>query len=243
MQWKYNCYALTPHSNKLIKEKLLLVLWWSHYVYYIIHFVWLCRHYSVLSALFFQPVILFWSWCYSWWECGDLLGFLTLLYIHAVCCCLKYRRKNTTTKGQWTCVIHWLLLELCMVSQTYIWMTSYGKQRVCKNLWKPVTVRGHVQLNTLRQRKNGRHFADDIFKCIFLNENVWIPIKISLKFLHKGPINYIPSFVQIMVRRRPGAKPLSEPMMVSLLMHICVTRPQWVNSHCHACWQPCAIRG
>ena len=32
---------------------------------------------------------------------------------------------------------------------------------------------------------------------------------------------------------RPGDKPLSEPMMVSLLTHICVTRPQWVNkNHC-----------
>ena len=37
--------------------------------------------------------------------------------------------------------------------------------------------------NTLRQRQNGRHFADEIFKCIFLNENVWISLKISLKFL------------------------------------------------------------
>ena len=32
-----------------------------------------------------------------------------------------------------------------------------------------------------------------------------------------------------MAWRRPGDKPLSEPMMVSLLTHICVTRPQWVN--------------
>ena len=30
---------------------------------------------------------------------------------------------------------------------------------------------------TLRPRQNGRHFADDIFKCIFINENVWFPIK------------------------------------------------------------------
>ena len=27
--------------------------------------------------------------------------------------------------------------------------------------------------------------ADDIFKCIFLNENVWILIKISQKFVPK----------------------------------------------------------
>ena len=86
-----------------------------------------------------------------------------------------------------------------------------------------------LYINTLRPRKNGRHFADDIIKCIFLNENVWIPIKISLKFVPKGRINNIPALVQIMAWRRPGDKPLSEPMMVSLPTHICVTRPQWVK--------------
>ena len=50
-------------------------------------------------------------------------------------------------------------------------------------------------LNTLRPRQNGRHFADDILKCIFLNENVWIPIEISLKFVPKGLIDNIPALV------------------------------------------------
>ena len=84
-------------------------------------------------------------------------------------------------------------------------------------------------VNTLRPRQNGRHLADDMFKCIFLNENVWIPIEISLKFVPKGSINNNPSLFQIMAWCRPGDKPLSEPMMVSSLTHICVTRPQWVN--------------
>ena len=44
-------------------------------------------------------------------------------------------------------------------------------------------------VSKLRPRQNGRHFADDIFKRIFLNENVWIPIEISLKFVPEGPIN------------------------------------------------------
>ena len=83
--------------------------------------------------------------------------------------------------------------------------------------------------NTLRPRQNGPHFIDDIFKCIFLYENVWITIWISLKFVPKGPINNIPALVQIMAWRRPGDKPLSEPMMVRLPTHICVTRPQWVK--------------
>ena len=84
-------------------------------------------------------------------------------------------------------------------------------------------------LNTLRPRLNGHLFADDIFKCIFFIENVWISIKISLKFVPKGPINNIPALVQIMAWRRPGDKTLSEPMMVSLRTYICVTRPQWVK--------------
>ena len=66
--------------------------------------------------------------------------------------------------------------------------------------------------HVLRPRQNGRHFADDIFKCIFMNENIWIQIKISLKFIPKGPINNIPALVQIMAWRRPGDKPLPEPI-------------------------------
>ena len=67
-----------------------------------------------------------------------------------------------------------------------------------------------------------------------MNENASIAIKISLKFVSKGPINNIPALVQTMAWRRPGDKPLSEPMMVSLPTHICVTRPQWLN-HLLAC--------
>ena len=85
-------------------------------------------------------------------------------------------------------------------------------------------------LNTLRQRQNGGHFADDNFKHILLNENMWISNTFSLKFVPKGPINNIPALVQIMACRRPGDKPLSEPVMVKLLTHICITRPQWVNN-------------
>ena len=85
-------------------------------------------------------------------------------------------------------------------------------------------------LNTLRQRQNGLHFTDDTYRCIFLNENVCISIEISLQFEPKGPINNMLALVQIMAWHRPGDKPLSEPMMVSLLTHICVTRTQWVKS-------------
>ena len=77
--------------------------------------------------------------------------------------------------------------------------------------------------NTLRPRRNEQHLADDIFKHIFFNENS------MKKFLPKGPINNIPALVQIMAWRHSGAKPLSEPMMISLPTHIYVTRPQRVK--------------
>ena len=79
--------------------------------------------------------------------------------------------------------------------------------------------------NTLRPRQDGRRFPDDTFERIFFKENVIILMKISLNFVPKGPINNIPALVQIMAWRRSGDKPLSEPMMVSLPTHICVTRP------------------
>ena len=93
-----------------------------------------------------------------------------------------------------------------------------------------------VSLTHWGRDKNGRSFADDTFKRIFLYENVRISIKISLKFVPKVPINTNPALVQIIAWSRSGDKPLSEPMMVSLLTHICVTPPQWVKEwicQCH----------
>ena len=112
----------------------------------------------------------------------------------------------------------------CMYRNTqqkwlYKWPMRFQITKVLKEL----------PFNSLRPRRSRRDFADDIFKRIFLKENVRILIKISLKFVPKSPINNIPALVQIMAWRRPGDKPSSEPMMVRLPTHICVTRPQWVN--------------
>ena len=54
-----------------------------------------------------------------------------------------------------------------------------------------------------------RLLSDDIFQYIFLNEYTWIVIKISLMFVHQGPINNFPALMQTMAWRRPGDKPLS----------------------------------
>ena len=53
----------------------------------------------------------------------------------------------------------------------------------------------YTESNTLRLKQNGRRFADDVFKCIFVNENVCILITNSLKFVQLT-IN-IPALVQL----------------------------------------------
>ena len=63
----------------------------------------------------------------------------------------------------------------------------------------------------------------------FLNENIWISIRISLSSVSKGPINIILTLVQIMAWCRPGDKPLYEPMKINLLIHLCVNWPLWVK--------------
>ena len=76
-------------------------------------------------------------------------------------------------------------------------------------LWKRCAV------NSSSPGQNGSHFADDIFNCIFMNELFGISVRISLKFVHKGPNDNIPALVQIMAWRRPK--------------HICGTGGRWVK--------------
>ena len=54
---------------------------------------------------------------------------------------------------------------------------------------------------------------NNIFKCMFLNENGRIPIHIQLKYVHRNPIYIKPALVQVMAWRRTSDKPLPGPMM------------------------------
>ena len=70
------------------------------------------------------------------------------------------------------------------------------------------------RLTHLHPDKMAAILAGEIYKCVFLNENVWIAIKISLKFVPKVRISNNPALVQIMAWRWIGHKSLSEPMLV-----------------------------
>ena len=74
----------------------------------------------------------------------------------------------------------------------YIW---FSKQISTLKVYTLVLRPGSTTINTLRSRQNGRHFADYIFKIIFLDDTCWIFTQITLKFVPMGPINNKPSFV------------------------------------------------
>ena len=64
------------------------------------------------------------------------------------------------------------------------------------------------------QDKTASTLAGDIFKCNFVNENVLISIKTSLKLVRKGSIDNKSSLFQLMVWCHSGDKPLPEPIML-----------------------------
>ena len=126
--------------------------------------------------------------------------------------------------SKWTNTVSWQIFCTRLICVSFYIL---ARLRTCIQVYS---------LNTLRPRQNGRHFADDTFKRIFLNQNVRNSINISLKFVPTGRIHNITSLVQIMAWHRPGDKPLSEPILVILLTHICVIRPQWVKGPTMFCW-------
>ena len=117
----------------------------------------------------------------------------------------------------------WELVVLIQSAYIYLesllWLLFF--QWLCLN-WNVC----HLQssLFTLKPRQKPRHLADDILKCVFLNESTLILIGISLKFLSGGSISIKPVLLQIMTTIHYMNK--SGP---SLLMHICVTQPQCAN--------------
>ena len=85
------------------------------------------------------------------------------------------------------------------------------------------------RFNSLRLSRNGRHFPDDIFKCIFLNKMYRLWLRFHWSLFPRVQLIIFEHLVQTMAWRRPGDDPLFEAMVVGLLTHICVTRPQLFN--------------
>ena len=67
--------------------------------------------------------------------------------------------------------------------------------------------------NSSLPEKNGRHSTAHFLKCILVSENFCVLIQISLKFVHKDPIDNNPASFQVMTWCWTGDKPLQEPML------------------------------
>ena len=100
-----------------------------------------------------------------------------------------------------------LLVVSCVISMRNV--SDFGLETVNYDLH----LFCNFNLDSSPPGQNGWHFADDMFKRIFLNANILISNKSSLKYVPRGLIDYIPALVQIMVRCRSGDKPLSETML------------------------------
>ena len=111
---------------------------------------------------------------------------------------------------------HHILNRLTLVS---LWWYMYLPSAVAYGGLQFLTWCFLASAKVIAAGENCRGFANDISKCIFLNENVWVLLKNSLKFFPTFRINIIPSLVQKMAWRRPRDKPISEPMMVCLVRH------------------------
>ena len=163
------------------------------------------KHWHAVLLLLFSKVVAFHDTCHKNAHISVFRREVTILRMHVL---IKLTRHFYTL---WLAVYYRYTADV-------IFMLTFCRSAPFIIAW----------FNTLRLRQNGRHFPDDNCKRIFLNANRWISTKISPKFVPDGPINNIPAFFQIMAWRRPGDKPLSESMLISLLTHICVTWPEWV---------------
>ena len=59
--------------------------------------------------------------------------------------------------------------------------------------------------------------AHDTFMCILMNEKFSILIRISLKFVLKGPIYNKSALARVMAWCQTGDKPLSEPLLIHFI--------------------------
>ena len=176
---------ITKHNIALIKP--LLFRWVSARVE---------RHNSVANALEFclfctNPNVVLWCKAKSHKQCYS--GVKTWAY-------QVYSWDRPTPP--WSKFIH-AILRLILEMAGHLWWTV---ETWCQFLF------GNV--NSSPPGQNGRHFADDICKCIFMNEKFCILIQISLKFVPKGLIDNKTALVQVMAWRRTGNKPLPEAVLI-----------------------------
>ena len=93
------------------------------------------------------------------------------------------------------------------------WQRGPGVTRmVTEGIDLDLEVKGR-RFNSSPHGQNGHHFADYVFKCIFINFIFFISTRIALNFVPEDPTDNKSALFQIMDWRRTSGKPLFEPML------------------------------
>ena len=119
------------------------------------------------------------------------------------------------------------------ISQTITQLSCIQLETPSSRLWNFWWIKTYTTIDAETRWTPFRRWH---FHVYFLQWKYCIWIKFSLKYVRKGPIDNDPALVQIRAWRGSGDKPLSEPIIVNLLTHICVTRRQWVKMPWQRSW-------
>ena len=134
----------------------------------------------------------------------------------------KYMQTHETEFDHYCC---WMYTTVQEHQQTQWWVQCFTRffRSFTGYPWLCVT---HLPLNKMAA------ISQTIFSNAFnasLNENIFISIKISLKFIPNDLISSIPALVQIMAWRRPGTTHYLNQCLPDSLADIWGTRVRWVN--------------
>ena len=117
----------------------------------------------------------------------------------------RHRDKGVcVTWCRYVVLCKWLPVSMCFQHSLTTWYSLSTKARA--QLYNfPRNI-----FNSSPPGQNDGHF--EVFKCMFLNDNVNISIQIYLNLVPRSSINNKPALVQVIAWRRSGNKPLPEPM-------------------------------
>ena len=124
-------------------------------------FVWGIHRWP-MNSLHKGPV----TWKMIWWLWTDKTSQHKVITI----------KQSTTKLCAYFMGILFIYYDCCLHLMKKLWLISIYKDLESRPILSSVLIALHLWrrargINALRPEHNGRHYTDDIFKCIFLNEN------------------------------------------------------------------------
>ena len=93
---------------------------------------------------------------------------------------------------------------------------------------RTVIIRAQLLINTSMPKQDGRHFADKIFKCIFLNGSCCILSTSHWNMFAMAQLTMIQNWSRFLLGAKQATSHYLKQWELNLLTHICVSRPQQI---------------